>query len=72
MQNKWENFSLEKKVKQVFDNQAGRELIEFFTDTFLMRRSWVEGKFDSTAFAEGQKDVILLIKHLAEKPGSEE
>lgn len=67
MSSKWENWSLEMKIKKVFDNPDGRELVDFLTETFVERRSWEQGQFDTTAFAEGQKDVVLMIKHLLEK-----
>ena len=64
METKWSNFVFEKQVKKVFDNQQGRELIEFLVDAFVMRRTWVEGKPDTTAFAEGEKNVVLTLKQL--------
>ena len=67
VENKWSNFIFEKQVKKVFDNQQGRELIEFLVDAFVMRRTWVEGKPDATAFSEGEKNVVLTLKQLLEK-----
>lgn len=67
MTNKWENFSFEKQVKKVFDNKAGKELMDFMVDAWVYRRSWVEGKPDTTAFAEGEKNVVMTIKSLLDK-----
>ncbi len=72
MENKWSNFIFEKQVKKVFDNQQGRELIEFLVDAFVMRRTWVEGKPDTTAFSEGEKNVVLTLKQLLEKGANEQ
>ena len=72
VESKWSNFVFEKQVKKVFDNQQGRELIEFLVDAFVMRRTWVEGKPDTTAFAEGEKNVVLTLKQLLEKGASNE
>lgn len=67
MKGKWENWSLENKIKKVFGNPDGEELLEFLMETFVLRRSWEEGKFDTTAFAEGQKDVVLMFIQLLEQ-----
>jgi hypothetical protein len=72
MASKWEQFSFEKSVKKVFDNPSGRELIEFLVDAFVMRRTWVEGKPDTTAFSEGEKNVVLTLKQLMEKGAEDE
>ena len=72
MESKWSNFIFEKQVKKVFDNQQGRELIDFLVDAFVMRRTWQEGKPDTTAFAEGEKNVVLTLKQLLEKGSNNE
>ena len=72
MERKWSNFVFEKQVKRVFDNQQGRELIDFLVDAFVMRRTWVEGKPDTTAFGEGEKNVVLTLKQLLEKGSDDE
>lgn len=64
---KYENFSFENQVKKVFNNAAGEELMEFLVDAFVMRRSFQEGKSDATAFAEGEKNVVLTLKSLMDK-----
>ena len=67
MARKWEQYNFENSVKKVFDNAAGRDLLEFLMDAFVLRRSWVEGKADTTAFAEGEKNIVLTLKQLLEK-----
>ena len=67
MTSRWEKFSFEKQVKKVFDNAAGKELLEFMVDAWVFRRSWVEGKADATAFAEGEKNVVMTLKSLLDK-----
>ena len=71
MENKWSNFNFENSVKQVFGNAKGEELLEFMVDAFVMRLSYRKGEFDATAFAEGEKNMVMTIKHLLEK-GAEE
>lgn len=72
MSRKWENWNFEQQVKRVFDNQNGRELIEFLVDAFVMRRAWVKGEPDTTAFAEGEKNLVLTLKQLLEKGAEDE
>ena len=72
MSRKWENWDFEKQTKRVFDNPPGRELIEFLVDAFVMRRTWVEGKPDTTAFGEGEKNLVLTLKQLLEKGAKDE
>ena len=67
MARKWEQYNFENSVKKVFDNAGGHDLLEFLMDAFVMRRSWVEGKPDTTAFAEGEKNIVLTLKQLLEK-----
>ncbi len=72
MARKWENWNFENQVKKVFDNPQGRDLIDFLVDAFVMRRTWVEGKPDTTAFSEGEKNVVLTLKQLMEKGAQDE
>ena len=72
MARKWENWSFEQGVKKVFSKADGAELLEFLVDAFVMRRTWVEGKPDTTAFAEGEKNVVLTLKQLLEKGSDNE
>ena len=72
MEQKWSNYVFEQSVKKVFDNQQGRELIDFLVDAFVMRRTWVEGKPDTSAFAEGEKNLVLTLKQLLEKGANNE
>ena len=72
MSRKWEQFNFEKSVKKVFDNQSGRELLDFMMDAFVMRRTWVEGKPDTTAFGEGEKNLVLTLKQLCDKGADDE
>jgi len=72
MARKWENWNFENQVKKVFDNPQGRDLIDFLVDAFVMRRTWVEGKPDTTAFSEGEKNVVLTLKQLMEKGAEDE
>ncbi len=65
--NKWEQYNFETSVKKVFANKAGKQLLDFLIDVFVLRRSWHEGKTDTTAFYEGQKDLVLTLKNLMEK-----
>ena len=67
MEHKWSNFILEKQVKRVFDTSEGRELIDFLVDAFVLRRTWVKGEPDTTAFSEGEKNLVLTLKQLLEK-----
>ena len=67
--NKWENFNFEEAVKKVFGNKHGQELIEFLVDAYVFRASFVQGQVDSTAFREGEKNVVLTLKHLFDKKG---
>lgn len=72
MERKWEHFDFEKQVKKVFGNSQGVELLDFLVDAFVMRRTWVEGKPDTTAFGEGEKNVVLTLKQLLEKGAKDE
>ena len=72
MSRKWESWNFEQQVKRVFDNPEGRDLIEFLVDAFVMRRTWVEGKPDTTAFSEGEKNLVLTLKQLLEKGAEDE
>ncbi len=67
MSRKWEQWNFETQVKKVFGNPQGEELIAFLMDAFVNRRTWVEGKPDTTAFAEGEKNLVLTLKQLLEK-----
>jgi len=67
MARKWEQWNFEHQVKKVFGNPQGEELIEFLMDAFVNRRTWVEGKMDTTAFNEGEKNLVLTLKQLLEK-----
>ena len=67
METKWSNFNFQNAVQQVFGNPKGEELLEFMVDAFVMRSSYREGKFDSTAFAEGEKNLVMTLKHLYER-----
>ena len=71
MSRKWENFNLEQSCKKVFGTGDGQELIDFLMDAFVIRRTWVEGKPDTTAFAEGEKNLVLTLKQLNEKGAGE-
>ena len=71
MSRKWENFNFEQSVKKVFGKQDGQELLDFMVDAFVMRRTWVEGKPDTTAFSEGEKNLVLTLKQLNEKGAGE-
>ena len=72
MSRKWENWNFEQGVKKVFGKSEGAELLDFLVDAFVMRRTWVEGKPDTTAFSEGEKNVVLTLKSLLEKGSDNE
>ena len=72
MARKWEQWDFEKQVKKVFGTPQGEELLDFLVDAFVMRRTWVEGKPDTTAFSEGEKNVVLTLKQLLEKGANDE
>ena len=72
MARKWEQWDFEKQVKKVFGPPQGGELLDFLVDAFVMRRTWVEGKPDTTAFSEGEKNVVLTLKQLLEKGANDE
>ena len=67
MSRKWSNFVFEKQVKKVFGNPQGEELLDFLIDAFVLRRTFIEGKPDASAFGEGEKNLVLTIKTLLEK-----
>jgi hypothetical protein len=67
VKHKWEQWNFEKQVKKVFGNTQGEELIEFLMDAFVNRRTWVKGEADTTAFNEGEKNLVLTLKQLLEK-----
>jgi hypothetical protein len=67
MSRKWSNFNFETQVKKVFGNSQGEELIDFLMDAFVNRRCWVQGQPDTTAFSEGEKNLVLTLKQLLEK-----
>jgi hypothetical protein len=71
MSRKWENFNFEQSIKKVFHTSEGQELLEFMVDAFVMRRTWVEGQPDTTAFSEGEKNLVLTLKQLNEKGAGE-
>ena len=67
MARRWEQYNFEKSVKKVFSNPQGEELLEFMMDAFVNRRCWVQGQPDTTAFSEGEKNLVLTLKQLLEK-----
>jgi len=67
---RWKNYDLEQSVKKVFGNTAGEELLDFMVDAWVLRRSWQKGEADTTAFFEGEKNLVLTLKNLYEKGGA--
>ena len=72
METKCSNLDFEKSIKKVFGNAEGEELLDFMVDAFVVRLSYRKGEFDATAFAEGEKNMVLTIKHLLEKGAGDE
>ncbi len=61
---KWEGYDFHESVKKVFSNKRGKELMSFMVDAYIMRPSFVQGQPDSAAFREGEKNLVLTLKHL--------
>lgn len=56
---------LQKMADRVFHTPDGAELLKELDLVFASRRSFVQGDPYTTAFKEGQRDVILFLKQLS-------